>query len=143
MALSPLARRLGVTAGRIMPSAVPAVLGSYVFVLGSDLPGDFEKIVSGDSLVLSQTADITGLKFVRFRARVRAQADAPPYYYVDDADGSEGSSSLTWQFWWGIGATRHGERTLTPGRTLDLRDGAIDVSQLSGNQTFKFVLEVG
>lgn len=130
---------LGTTQGRIQPASVVPPLGDYVFCLGSDVAGVVRRVVSGDGVTLTQTADVTGLVLVRFRALARPPS-ALPAAYRDTADGTLGVGALRWVFSWGVNALVQGRRTLMPGRSLDLSDGAIDVSQLLGNQTLKFAL---
>lgn len=134
-------RLAGATQGRIAPvNAVPPD-GSFVFCLGSDLPGAFERIVSGDAVVLSQAADITalGIVLVRFTATLRAPA-ALPTSYLDTADGSTHAAGLRWVFSWLVGSAVYGSRELSASRTVTIRDGALDVSRLTGVQTIKFSL---
>jgi len=150
MALGVLTRRFGVTQGRIAPTGVTPELGAFVFCLGSDLAGDVQQIVDADSIEVTQTADVTGIKLVRFTAHVRPPAlltgdtVQPDGGIVracrDTADGNMVSGVVYWVFSWAINAVRY-RRTLYPGRTLIIRDGAVDVSQLVGNQTIKYRLE--
>lgn len=132
------------TQGRVKPAHAAPLLGNYVFVLGSDVPGDVQRFSVGDQVVLEQTADVTGLKLIRFRARVRGPVSVPTTGYDLDVIGSVPLVPVTvrWLFQWGVGADVHGTRELLPGRTIVVNDGAIDVSQLAGNQALRFVLKL-
>lgn len=140
MAVNAFTRRIGIASGRIQPTGAAAVLGTHVFCFGSDVAGDVQKIVTGDGMMIVQTADVTGLKLVRFRAKMRPPSGLPAQY-LDTADGTFHTGSLRWFFKWGINLTTHGQREIKPGRLLDIQDGAIDVSQLVGNQDIKFILQ--
>lgn len=149
MATGVLNRRFGVTQGRIAPSGAVPELGAFVFCLGSDLPGDVQQIVDADSVTVQQVGDVTGIKLVKFVARVRASALLPGDSLLPDggvvracrdtATGNMTTCTFYWVFSWAINATKF-SRTLYPGRLLVMRDGAVDVSQLVGNQTIKYSL---
>lgn len=128
MPSTPFNRRAGVTQLRIQPTGAAPGLGSYVFCFGSDLPGVFVQANLNDGVELSQTADVTGIALVRFRAVLRPPSTAPV--------------GGRWVFEWRVNATTYGSRELKAGRVLSIADGAIDTSQLSGNQTIKFRLRV-
>lgn len=132
------------TQGRIVPAYAPAGLGAHAFVLGSDAPGDVQRLSLGDQVMLTQTADITGVKLVRFRARLRPPASLPVEGLDLDQAGAVPSVAVAprWVFDWGVGLVVHGARELAPGRTLFVNDGAVDVSQLSGPQTLRFRLRL-
>lgn len=132
------------TQGRLAPIFAPPVLGEHLFVLGSDAPGDVQRLALGDQVVLEQACDVTGLKLVRFRARLRPPAALPAVGYDLDQVGAvpEVPVAPRWLFKWGVGAAVHGVRELRPGRVLAVNDGAIDVSQLSGTQTLRFYLQL-
>jgi len=117
----------GTRQGRIVPLGMTPV-GSYSFVLGSDREGTVNYLNTGDKVVLSQTADCTGLKLVRFVARLRAPA---------------ARAGHKWTFTWGVDGIVRGYRHLLPGRTVDMQDGVIDLSQLApGNHVLELALTV-
>lgn len=143
----------GTTQGRIQPVNSTPVLEDNVFCLGSDVPGVLAQFKLGDGLLLEQTADVTGIVLIRFRAKITAR-DSAIVGALDLDEPSVDHSSVyatidpffndaaTWQFSWGVNATTHGYRNLRSGQTLDLRDGTIDVSQLTGNQALRFRLKL-
>ena len=65
-------RELGTTQGRIEPTGFTPAEGSFVFVLGCDLPGMVQKLELGDFVEVKQTADFGDSKLVRIRARMRS-----------------------------------------------------------------------
>jgi hypothetical protein len=99
-----------------------------VVCLGFDEPGHAYELNVGDEIRLYQTADVSGLRCVTFQARLRPPPSVP--------------AGARWAFVWGVGATEHGRRVLAPGRTRDMVAGAIDVSQLTGDQELRFTLKV-
>lgn len=157
-------RLFGVTQGRIKPSQAPypaalgavdpttehgvARLGDYVFCLGSDLPGDVREVCDGDTLTVTQTADLTGIILIRFQAKLRPPATSPTHY-VDTATGLVGPGGgspppLRWLFQWGVDLSFKGQRLINPAipRVVTLLDGAIDVSQITGVHDINFRLAV-
>lgn len=138
---SPFDRLLGVTQGRIRPTGVVPGLGEFVWCLGSDVPGDTHWLAAGDRVSLSQTADVTGLVLVRFRFQVRPP-EAMPSSYLNTVNGAVVQGSPRWVFSWGVDAVVHGRREVPHGRRLDVRDGAIDVGSLMGNQELRFTLQL-
>jgi len=125
MARSPFTRLAGVTQGRITPAGYTPPDGLFAFALGSDAPGVVYEFNTGDGLTLSQLTDVTGVRLVRFAARLRAPAQGP-----------------RWTFAWGLLGAPQGARVLRPARTIDIADACIDVSQVTGNQTLAFSLTV-
>lgn len=120
-------RLQGITQGRLSPPAqANPVSGQAVFVLGSDTSGVYFPLNLGDYAQVQQTADTTGLKLIRFQAVLRSPTDVP-----------EGTR---WALEWGLESTVQGRRILSPGQSLHLRDGAINVTTLEGDQTFFFRL---
>ncbi len=133
------------TQGRLAPAFAPPLLESYAFVLGSDRPGDVARLrIGAEQVVLAQTADVTGLKLLRFRAYARGPARMPETGFDLDHVGAFPDVAVAprWLFQWGVGGAIHGTRTLLPGRSLVIHDGAIDVSQLTGSQTVRFYLKL-
>lgn len=143
--------------GRVRPVGAPPVLEDFVFVLGSDRAGDVQRFAIGDKVVLEQTADVTGLKLVRFRATVRGPAVMPAIAYdldaalstpgtpntaATDEAAAQVAAAPKWYLTWGVGNAVHGTRELLPGRTLTINDGAIDVSQVTGDQALRFTLKL-
>jgi phage tail-like protein len=123
-----LNRLLGSTQGRIKPNGTTPPLGEYVFALGSDVAGITYTFNTGDNVLVAQTADMTGQKLVRFTAVVRPPTSMP--------------ASVWWELEWGVDAQVHGSRKLTPGSTLQLIDGVINVTSLVGNHDLKFRLKL-
>ena len=126
-----LDRLLGTYQGRIEPNSGSAFDGDFVFALGTDLEGSEWDLDIGDKVELSQSVDVTSIKLVRFKARLRSPASRVP--------------GTQWVLRWYVGAVVQGLRGFVDGEERDFEDGAFDVSQLSGAQTLKFVLslEVG
>lgn len=122
-------RLLGSRSGRIAPANVEAPLGSYVFCLGSDEPGDFVALKHLDGIHVQQTGDLTGIKLVRFRVIVRAPTAIPAGTY--------------WVLLWGlVGVGQTAYRRIQAGRTLDLTDCAIPCEAYTGNQTIRVQLRL-
>ena len=119
-------RRLGETQGRVEPVGANALDGSFVFALGSDVSGSKYPINLGDSVRVEQTADVTGIKLIRFQAILRPPASLP--------------AGTRWIAEWGVGHIVHGRRELPATEPVHLRDGAINVSAMSGNKTIFFRL---
>lgn len=140
-----LSRLYGSEQGRITPAFLSKIAGDFVFVLGSDRPGVVQRFVQDDQIILEQTADITGVKLVRFRAQIRAPSSIPSVG-ISTTGGAglfpEISVAPSWTFSWGVGTDVHGSRLLEVGKTYVMNDGAIDVSQLTGNQALRFTLKV-
>ena len=63
---------LGTSQGCVEPTNVPAFDGARVFVLGDDRPGVTRRLAVGDFIEVEQLGDVTGVRFVRWRAHVRA-----------------------------------------------------------------------
>ena len=121
-------RLFGSGQGRIEPVNASAFDGDWVFCLGSDLAGAEWDLNPNDGIELSQAADITGLKLVRFKAHLRAPETMP--------------AARGWYLRWFVGAVEQSSILLEPGEELDIEDGAFDVSQVTGTQTLKFVLRL-
>jgi hypothetical protein len=129
MGVASFLRLPGIRNGRIAPAGYAPAAGTYAFCLGSDVDGEEWQYAIGDGVMVSQDADVTGLSLVRFAARIRGPSTEPP-------------SGRAWVFSWSVGGVVQGSRTLEVGRTVSISDGAFDVSQLAGVQTFSFSLEV-
>lgn len=82
---------LGSSQGRIQPSGWTPPNGSYAFVLGHDLKGQWTKLSPGDFDAISQTADFTGVSFLRWRAHLRPGATPAGVWwdFVVFVDGDE------------------------------------------------------
>ncbi len=120
-------RLLGTTQGRIAPVNAHPPLGTYVFCLGADDIGRTWKFLSGDKVTVSQAADMTGQKLVRFWGTVR-----PPVSMPGDA---------AWTLEWGVNAQVHGSLLLEPGRTRVIdEEAAINVTSLGDPNTLFFRL---
>lgn len=102
---------LGTQQGRIQPTGWIAPSGGHVYVLGHDLPGQFAKLIAGDSVSITQTIDFTGLTLVRFRARARAATSLP--------------AGLTWHLDATVGGTS--ELAIAISRDRELYDLALPV----------------
>ena len=129
---TPFEAYMGVRNGRIEPTDwvppgstwVPP--DNWVMCLGSAVGVAYDFNLD-DEIVLSQTADVTGMNLMYFRARLTPPASVP--------------AGVKWVFTWGVGAAVHGQRELVPGRTRELTASVIDVSQLSGDQELRFTLK--
>lgn len=126
---STLQRGLGVLSGRAEPTGWAAPEGSYVFVLGSDEPGWTGFFGPTDSVDIFQSDTYTTEKIIRFRARLRGPAVAPPTGWKWQAF-AEASGSELWT------------RDLETGRTVDLEDIAITLNGLGGTIDFRIGLRV-
>ena len=121
-------RLLGTTQGRIKPANASAVQGDYVAVLGSDVPGVVATFNLNDGVLLAQTADLTGIDFIRINATVRPPASMP--------------AGVKWQLQWGLGGAINGQRDIPPGRTTTIRDAVISTHLYTGNQAIRIRLKL-
>lgn len=121
-------RLFGSAQGRIEPANATAFDGDWMFCLGSDLEGSEWDLNVGDGIEITQAADITGLKLVRFKAHLRVPAVMP--------------AARGWRLHWYVGAAEQASWFLESGTELDIEDGVFDVSQVTGVQTLKFALAV-
>lgn len=119
-------RLLGETQGRIAPVNANPPAGEFVFALGSDTRGASFPLNVGDYARVEQTADVTGLKLIRFQAILRPPETVP--------------TGTRWVFEWGLGSTAQGRREFSLGETLRIADGAVNVASLVGDQTIFFRL---
>lgn len=69
--MQPWVKDAGTAQGRVQPTGWTASSGDYAFVLGHDLPNQWVKFTVGDFDSISQTADFTGVTFLRWQAHVR------------------------------------------------------------------------
>lgn len=99
---------LGVSQGRIQPTGWTPPSGSYAFVLGHDLPNQWRKFAAGDFVAISQTADFTGVSFLRWRAHLRPGATP---------------AGVTWDFVALVGGVECVRRSIL--RELDRNDFAL------------------
>lgn len=115
--------------GRIKPTGWQPPEGAYVYCLGYDVPGRFEMMRSGDSVVLSQAAALpAGVILLKVRAFMRGPAVALP-------------GGLSWVLSILIGNTELARRKLLPGRSRDLTDLAVNIqSYASSTVTLKLKL---
>lgn len=74
---TPFDRLLGSSQGRVQPSGWAAPDGAYVFVLGSDVPGQLATLAGGDYTQVAQVGRFDLHKLLRFRARLRAPSTVP------------------------------------------------------------------
>lgn len=112
--------RLGLTQGRIAPSASVPADGDYVFVLGDDLAGVVADLAIGDDAEISQSLDLTTLDVVRFKSlTIREPSDAL-------------ASGLRWDV--SVLVDSVAEKTVRgrSGRSHTFTDLAVDVHHLSG-----------
>lgn len=128
MALSAWNRELGTTQGRIQPSGFAPPQGTFVFVLGRDLPGLKQKLEIGDFVEVRQTADFGDAKLVRLRARMRPPAEVP--------------AGVAWKASLRIDGAERASQLLVHGRTRDRVDLAANVSKLSGDHELAFRLDL-
>lgn len=116
----------GTSQGRIKPRGWPAVDGDYVFVLGQDVAGVYEKLAAGDHVDLAQTADLTGINIVRFAAHVRPSSQ----------------STAVWHFALLIDGALAVFQSIVAGRERTRVDIGWDVAHLTGSHTIAFRLEL-
>ena len=127
MALAAWNRELGTTQGRIAPQGYVPPSGTYVFVLGSDLPGLKQKLAVGDHVEVTQTAGFGDINLARLRARMRPAA-VP--------------AGVAWKVSLCIDGVERASTQLDPGRTRDRIDLAANVSKLTGDHELGFRLEL-
>jgi hypothetical protein len=119
MSISPLLRDLGVTQGLID--------GAVVF--GSSIPGVKYQFNTGDSVSISQTMTLTGLKLLRFTVTVRCPAVQP--------------SGAQWVFEGLVNNAVLFQHPLQLGKTKTISDGVLDVSQFpAGDYPVSFRLKL-
>ena len=120
---------LGTEQGRIQPVNYTAPEGSFVFVLGSDIPGRFHDLEVGDFVEAKQTADFDTTTICRATVRVRSAVTMP--------------SGLGWKLAMQIDGSERVSRIIEPDDDL-VRDYefAANVSQLSGDHEVAFRLEL-
>lgn len=124
---SPFEVALGLYQGRIRPTNWTPEHGDYVYQLGHDLPGQTFRISFGsDSHEVTQTADVTSGKLVRFVIHERGPATIPDGQAWNLETLLDGSVVLT--------------LPLAAGRTRTRHDLALDVSTLSGNHDIAVAL---
>ena len=128
MALAAWNRDLGTTQGRIAPQGYVPPSGTYVFVLGSDLPGLMQRLAVGDHVEVTQTASFGDINLARLRARMRPPAAVP--------------AGVAWKASLRIDGLERASTLLEPGRTRDRIDLAANVSKLSGDHELGFRLEL-
>lgn len=117
----------GTYQGRLRPAGFTPV-GEVAFVLGSDVPGIMALLEIGDFVEVSQTGDLTGVKYLRFTMRGRPPTSLPP--------------GAAWQLSLWVAGLRRATTLILPGRTRDHADLAANVSHLPGNQAVALRLEV-
>lgn len=106
--------------GRIKPTGWQPPEGAYVYCLGYDVPGRFEMMRSGDSVVLSQANAVpAGAILLKVRALMRGPAAALP-------------SGLKWVLSILVGTTELARRVVLPGRSRDLLDLAANIQSYAG-----------
>ena len=120
VALTAWNRELGMTQGRIAPRNHVPPEGTYVFVLGCDLPGLTQRFAVGDH--------VEDAKLVRLRARMRPSAATP--------------AGVAWQASLRIYGEERTNVLLTPGRMRDRLDLVANVSKLVGDHELAFRLEL-
>lgn len=81
MSLSGWEIELGSGQGRIQPQSIPALSGSWTFVLGHDLPGRTVKLAAGDYVQIKQDGEFTGALLCRVTAHLRPPAVIPAGVY--------------------------------------------------------------
>lgn len=114
-------RLLGTEQGRLQdPSGWNAPEGSYLFVLGSNAPGNVARLSPGDNIEVFQTGDFGGGKIVRCQARIRPPASDP-------------GGDLEWVAQLRIDDAVVTERTIPADRTRTLTDLAWCVARMNGD----------
>lgn len=121
MATSPFERAFGQQQGRIAPAGWGAPDGDHVFVLGHDTPGRFESLAVGDFVEVQQNTFVApATKFIRVRAFLRGPAVVVP--------------GAAWDFSLRLDGVERVVRRMREGASRDLRDLAINVSNLDGSR---------
>jgi hypothetical protein len=115
--------RLGAGQGR-----TPDDAGGQVFVLGQVEPGWRGDLDAGDYAEVRQDVDLTGVKLLRVRLRLRVPVDVPP--------------GLAWQASLWVGGIRRASARAEPGRTRVLGDLAANVGALRGRHAVAVRLEL-
>ncbi len=128
MALVTWNRELGTTQGRIAPQGYAPSGGTFVLVLGHDLPGLAQKLAIGDHVEARQTASFGDTKLVRVRARMRPPSSMP--------------AGIAWRASLRVDGVERAGTLLQPGRTRDRVDLAANVSKLGGDHELAFRLEL-
>ncbi len=100
----------GTKQGRIEPSEYDNLSGSFVIQLGHDTPGTRRFMVAGDTITVSSTFDLTGLRLIRFRTRHRP-AETPFGY--------------TWRFFASINSSGGGSIDRVINREVEAVDMAL------------------
>jgi hypothetical protein len=126
MALSPFEQDPGVEWGRIQPSGWVPPDESWVLALGHDTPGCTGAFNVGDRVEVSQGVDFAGVKLLRLRARLRPPENVP--------------AGVAWRASMLIDGVEMVGETLTPGRSRDVNDWALNVSKLAGTHILTFRL---
>jgi hypothetical protein len=102
--------------------------GLYCFVLGSDEAGWFDELRDGDHIGVYRTdLDMTGIRFLRARLRVRGPAANPPGGYE-------------WRLSILVNDVQKMLRSILPTRAYDTEDIGVNVSKLTGTHKVEFRL---
>lgn len=120
---------LGVDQGRIEPDNYTPPEGDFVFVLGSDIAGQFLDFEVGDYVEAKQTADFDTTTIARVTVRTRAPETMP--------------AGLGWKFSLRIDGSERASEILEPDDDFVRdREFAANVSQLSGDHELSVRLEL-
>lgn len=128
MPITAWTRGFGVNQGRVRPVNFLPPSGFFAFAFGSDIPGQVEQLKTGSFHRVYQEGTHVGAKIIRFRGRVRPPAEA-----VED---SAFKASML------LNGTEVMSHTLVPGWERELRDWAMNVSQISGANEVSWQLEL-
>lgn len=128
MELDAFSIRLGEGQGRVAPAHAPPGFSAVLFVLGEDEPGWRFDLDQGDRAEVVQTADLTGVAFVRTNLALRVPASVP--------------AGLAWEASIVVDGVKRARALGVPGRTRVLGDLAANVSKLSGAHQVGLRLEL-
>lgn len=133
--LNPWQADLGTTQGRIVPSGWTPPEGTHAFVLGSDVPGVERSFVAGDYMRVEQSADLTGIKSIRPRVRVRPPSSIPAGAKWSIIFGVDTDGQVVYEL------DGSADSALT-GETRDIDDVVINTSALSGTHAIRVTLRL-
>jgi len=119
----------GTEQGRIESSTAP--LGSYLFQLGSSVPGKVYRFTdAGSSYVnITQTADVTGLTFLKCSMDLRGVTVIPTDAY--------------WEIWFLVDGTPQASAYILGPGDRRLTDMGVNLTGLTGNHDIGFQINLG
>lgn len=126
MALYPLRREAGTKQLRAQPTGWTAPQGSYTVILGYDTPGRTEFVDIGHGVVVYQDLIFpTTLRTIRAACRLRGPSSVP--------------AGTKWVFQLRLDLVPLYERTIEVGRTVDVHDAVMNVTQYADGVTTRTV----